>query len=102
VVNSRLTKGTVFLVLMLFAVLVAMVACKTPESTTESTPGIEIANPAAVYCVEQGYKNEIRTDAEGNQYGVCIMDDGTECDEWAFYRGECGPGTKPTSTPVSD
>ena len=35
---------------------------------------------------------EIRTDADGGQYGVCIFADGSECDEWAFYRGECSPG----------
>jgi putative hemolysin len=100
--NSRLIRGVVFLVLVLLIALVTVVACRTPENTPESTPGVEIANPAAVYCIEQGYKNEIRTDAEGNQYGVCIMDDGTECDEWVFYRGECGPGATPTPAPASD
>ncbi len=51
----------------------------------------ELPNPASAYCEEQGYQLEIRTDAEGNQYGVCIFPDGSECDEWAFFRGECGP-----------
>ena len=104
--NSRLLRTVVLSVLILLVALLAVVACSTPEntptSTPESTPQVEIANPAAAYCVEQGYKNEIRTDADGNQYGVCIMDDGTECDERAFYRGECGPGSKPTPTPVPD
>jgi len=50
-----------------------------------------LANPAAVYCEEQGGRVEIRTAADGGQYGVCIFVDGSECDEWAFYRGECGP-----------
>jgi len=45
-----------------------------------------IPNPAAVYCVEQGYRYEIRTDDEGNQYGVCISPDGTECMGWEYYR----------------
>jgi putative hemolysin len=54
--------------------------------------GAELANPASVYCEEQGYTLEIRTDSDGGQYGVCVFADGTECDEWAFYRGECGPG----------
>ena len=30
----------------------------------------ELPNPASAYCEEQGYQVEIRTDAEGNQYGV--------------------------------
>lgn len=50
-----------------------------------------LSNPASVYCEEQGYRLEIREDDEGNQYGVCVFPDGSECDEWAFFRGECGP-----------
>jgi len=49
----------------------------------------ELANPASVYCEEQGYQLEIREDENGSQYGVCILPDGSECEEWAFYRGEC-------------
>lgn len=51
----------------------------------------ELPNPASVYCEEQGYRVEIRTDDQGGQYGVCVFPDGSECDEWAYYRGECGP-----------
>jgi fructose-specific phosphotransferase system component IIB len=50
-------------------------------------------NPASVYCAQQGYTSEIRTTADGSQSGVCIFPDGSECDEWAYYRGECGPAT---------
>jgi len=50
-----------------------------------------LPNPASVYCQEQGYRLEMRTDDQGNQYGVCVFPDGSECDEWAFFRGECGP-----------
>jgi putative hemolysin len=56
-----------------------------------STGGAELPNPATAYCEEQGYTSEIRTAADGSQSGVCIFPDGSECDEWAFYRGECGP-----------
>ena len=51
-----------------------------------------LANPASVYCEEQGGKVELRTDKKTKgQYGVCIFKDETECEEWAFYRGECQP-----------
>jgi putative hemolysin len=40
----------------------------------------------------QGGTLEIREDAEGNQVGWCVFDDGSECEEWAYYRGECEPG----------
>jgi putative hemolysin len=51
-----------------------------------------IANPASVYCEEQGGKLEIKTDNTGAQYGLCIFDDGSSCEEWGYYRGECSKG----------
>lgn len=45
-----------------------------------------IANPASEYCVKQGGKSENRKDKDGNQYGVCILPDGEEIDERAFFR----------------
>lgn len=52
----------------------------------------QLANPAAVYCSEQGAEYEIREHEDGGQYGVCIFDDGSECDAWDFFRGDCAPG----------
>jgi putative hemolysin len=60
------------------------------EEAPEETETVKIANPASAFCVKQGYTLEIRNDAEGNQYGVCIFTDGKECDEWKFFRLECG------------
>lgn len=59
-------------------------------SELHEPPDAGLANPASVYCTEQGGRVEMRTDANGVQ-GVCVFDDGTECDEWAYWRGECGP-----------
>lgn len=49
-----------------------------------------LANPASVYCDDLGYTLDIREDEDGGQHGVCIFPDGSECEEWAFFRGECG------------
>jgi putative hemolysin len=68
--------------------------------TATVEPAVGMANPASVYCEEQGYTLEMRTDADGGTYGVCIFSDGSECDEWAFYRGECGPA--PTAEPATE
>lgn len=62
-----------------------------------------VANPASIFCVSKGYKNIIKSNADGGQYGVCIFNDGSECDEWKYYRGECGASgslnqVPPTST----
>lgn len=61
------------------------------EPTSQEQAEANMPNPASVYCEEQGGRLEIRSDANG-QYGVCIFEDGSECDEWAFFRGECAPG----------
>lgn len=57
-----------------------------------SSPEAGLANPASVYCEEQGGRLEMREDVSSGQYGVCLFDDGSECEEWAFFRGECQPG----------
>jgi putative hemolysin len=67
----------------------------TTTTKKKGTPSIlnatlGMANPASVYCIVQGYKLEIKTNADGSQYGVCIFNDNNECDEWKFYRKECG------------
>ncbi len=58
-----------------------------PDSGSASLP-----NPASAYCTAQGGNLEIRSDADGAQYGVCIFADDSECEEWAYFRGECAPG----------
>lgn len=56
-------------------------------------------NPASVFCQEQGYQSEIRTAEDGSQSGVCIFTDGSECEEWAYFRGECSPAAHSVETP---
>lgn len=73
----------------------------TPAPVSADTPQAYMPNPASSFCVEQGYKSEIRSAADGSQSGVCIFPDGNECDEWAFFRSECGPTPQVTDTPVS-
>ncbi|MCS7130397.1 MAG: DUF333 domain-containing protein [Archaeoglobaceae archaeon] len=48
-----------------------------------------VSNPAAVYCLEMGYRYKVENTPQG-QVGICVFPDQTECDEWAFFRGECG------------
>lgn len=54
-----------------------------------------LANPASVKCEQDGYTLQIRTDENGGQVGYCIFKDGSECEEWAYFRGECQPGETP-------
>jgi len=52
-----------------------------------------LGDPASQYCIENNGTIEMRTDTDGNQYGVCIFPGGSECEEWEFYNGECQPGS---------
>ena len=78
---------------------VSMAACAPPVPPATSSPGSQpttaaIANPASEYCINQSGKLDIRkTDA--GEVGVCVFDDGSECEEWALMRGECKPGQPP-------
>ena len=73
---------------------------QTPEPAATETPKVNMPNPASVYCVENGNKLEIHTAADGSQSGVCVFPDGSTCDEWAYFRGECGLTTQKSSTPA--
>ena len=61
---------------------------ETPSPSITPTENSQMANPASKYCVEQGHTTVIRENEDGSQTGYCIFPNG-ECEEWAFYRGEC-------------
>jgi putative hemolysin len=61
-----------------------------PDSAATDMPQVNMPNPASVYCEQNGNTLEIRTADDGSQYGVCVFPNGSSCDEWAYYRGECG------------
>lgn len=75
------------LALCVFSAFLLMAGCLT---TGGQQNGSNMPNPASVYCEDNGGTLEIRTDAQGGQYGICKLAGGVECDEWAYYRGECG------------
>ncbi|MCJ7642797.1 MAG: DUF333 domain-containing protein, partial [Desulfobacterales bacterium] len=75
-------------------ILMALTAC-TASQTQANMP-----NPASVYCEQNGNTLEIRTAADGSQYGTCVFPDGSTCEEWAYYRGECGPAAQQSTTPT--
>ncbi len=60
--------------------------------TGGATPQVGLPNPASVYCEQNGGKVDLRTGPGGGVAGACVFPDGSECDEWAYFRGECKPG----------
>jgi len=80
-----------WLVLLLVGIFLisGCVSSHTENKTNETNQSNQIANPASVYCVELGFNSTIRNNPDGSQTGYCIFPTGKECEEWAFYRGEC-------------
>ena len=68
---------------------IALASCSGADEATTTTAGL--ANPASVFCEEQGGSVDIRTSENGDQFGVCVFADGTEVEEWAYFRGEADP-----------
>ncbi|HSN93712.1 MAG TPA: DUF333 domain-containing protein [Anaerolineaceae bacterium] len=82
---------------------VTLTACtsfqvQTLESTGTAVPQ-NMPNPASVYCKENGNTLVIHTTADGSQSGVCVFPEGGTCEEWAYFRGECGPALPVNPTP---
>jgi len=91
-----------FFILGIFALFLIISGCAQKTGTGNRT---QIANPASVYCEEQGGTLEIRTASDGSQAGYCVFENGNECEEWAFYRGECKKetaGVEVSSTPFPE
>ncbi len=85
-----------YLPLILILPLIAA-SCRTNPGIDSNTPAAVMPNPASEYCVSQGYTLKIITAEDGSQSGLCVFDDGSSCDEWAYFRGECTPAGEESS-----
>ncbi len=72
-------------------VIIVMVAAACSPTQGNPTAEANLPNPASVHCEQSGGKLEFRQDESGGIFGVCIFPDGSECEEWAYFRGECQP-----------
>ena len=79
-------KTTLWIVALLAVATLAGCNCnKTPVENSEENS--EIANPASVYCEENGGTLVLEEGA-----WLCMFEDGSYCEEWAYQRWECQPG----------
>ena len=85
----------------------ALASCAPPVTQAGDPTGVAtdtavptfsgMPNPAAVFCKQKGYRYEMVTAADGSQSANCIFPDGSKCEEWAYFRGECQPGARQTT-----
>lgn len=68
--------------LIILACLIA--GCSAAEEQ-HSSASVSMANPASVYCTDQGGKLEIVKTQTGES-GYCTLPDGERVEEWALFR----------------
>jgi putative hemolysin len=69
------------------------------EAQTSDTKS-GMANPASLYCIDHGGKDKIVIEKNGSQIGICVFSNGSLCEEWQYFRGQCTP-TDTTPSPLS-
>lgn len=89
-------------VLSTLILTIILSACGPTETPAPTAAQAGLPNPASEFCEANGGTLEIRTAADGGQSGFCLFADGSECEEWAYFRGECAPvgSAAPTETPA--
>jgi len=110
--NMKATISRALLGVVAAAVVATAMACGTEaeKATPTSVPAtptigadreqpIGMANPASVYCIEQGGELETRSDADGNQSGFCIFPDDSEKNQWEYWYENHPVGEMPAVEP---
>jgi putative hemolysin len=65
-----------------------MTGCQPEKPEIEQPVATDLANPAAVFCVESGGTYKIHRAADGSESGICTLSDGTEVDAWDYFGRE--------------
>jgi len=78
-------KRTLGLITLLAMGALTLSGCNKNAPVEDPDKNAEIPNPAAVYCEENGGTLNL-------EEWLCIFEDGSYCEEWAYQRWECQPG----------
>lgn len=60
-----------------------LTGCKTNAKPPKR---IGMPNPASVFCIQQGGEVILKKDENNASYGMCKFKDGSEIEEWAYFR----------------
>jgi len=86
--NSMIKNNWVRIVIVIIVIILIVLASNLLKKS-DNTENTQIANPASVNCIKNGGQSSIIDKPEG-QLGMCTFSDGKVCEEWAYFRGECG------------
>ncbi|MCB1327109.1 MAG: DUF333 domain-containing protein [Spirochaetales bacterium] len=70
---------------LLLAAPLLVTLCCAPQDRSGA------GNPASQHCADNGGQLSIVRSNAGDT-GYCLFPDASVCDEWAFFRGDCGKG----------
>jgi putative hemolysin len=82
----------------LILILAGLSSCGDSDDSAADQRPTAMPNPASVYCEEQGGTSVIVAASDGSQSGVCRLPDGTEIDEWEYFRASSTTTTAPGGT----
>jgi putative hemolysin len=87
---KKIIKENWFKIVVVIVAIVIVLVLLTSKFlvSSKNTTNTQIANPASVNCINNGGKLSIIDKPEG-QVGMCTLSNGTVCEEWAYFRGEC-------------
>jgi len=60
-----------------------------------------MGNPASENCVAKGGTVQV-VETPAGQSGICVLPNGTRCEEWALFRGQCGPAAASMFPPIPE
>lgn len=75
-------------IMLILGIITMLIITGCVNNSIKDNKQTQIANPASTFCKEQNGTLEIINEANG-QKGICTLTDGTKCEEWAYFRGEC-------------
>ncbi len=70
---------------MALAMTSVITGCATYDGATRSTEYTSAANPASVYCVQQGGELETITE-NGERVTYCVLSKSERVEQWEYYR----------------
>jgi len=89
--RARIRSG--FLAAPMTALLAGCIIGPAADRTAPHAPTqVGVANPATTACIRAGGVPSTERSADGGERGLCRLPSGQICDQWAFFRAECGPG----------
>ncbi len=89
---------------LIFIITAMLLLAGCQSALLDDLDPMKIANPASIFCNDQGGSLKVELRGDIGEYGVCVFEDNRQCEEWAMYRNKCpigGIDVSDSHTPAS-